>query len=1122
MSRSREEFSRESQRAEIREYVKTEILRCEQEVLSQEMRDTNKYNVKACFEEISETLGKEPYIDHILTAEDAKRFLNGMVGVLKSFRTYEEGNGIIDVTQNTMKTALTDVTSLLRDDVQGDFERVTGFIKDNPRRVTNHQPELNALTEIANVSALIRSSEDLRRLLKFAHILGRSKVEKCIGREDYSPKKKRLLESITDPKKREKLIQGVYGQETEQIERFSQMRELLQDSHDLSNYLRIVEIDTSYRPDGHRFPGDSGRKTHFLSDALSKSPDDARAFIALAGRFAKRGIDPQFVYDHEDVLATEEISEDGEGLLALPFELRGKWLSECEKIVARNTGALENIAPFISEGLVSDADVQADARKALDTIVQMLVRNVNGSDIKVLCRLIPEALTYLKKIDREDTLSLEEKTNEYLTSLGTFSKINRESGHSRRVTQQYAHQFFSDDVQEVLPHLTELMRSLLIDRMRDDRDMARIVIEKLDSFYQDSIAASAVRIALEHPKVAELFVQMYDESPVWKDEPWVPYALKVAQNRIEKTGETEALEKTFEEYNDLGEKGGLQEKDGYEDHFYRLNKEKILFARGVAALLRNPEQAQKEGEMSLNQEGREALQQIKDILAKEYEMFKEELLAEEFVPTEDTDALFSPENSDVKMNNLMPNVENFVGRYVSLLAEGNPEDLNRILIENREAIKSLVKEGFRKYRKAYIIDIPLYDKLYKELDLMRESGRDPMEVYIGRAFVQAYVGRRAQEMARKGSLDDNQREALEKSGEIISIRPQYIVYPRYFALNIKQEVLTEYLKQEQISHEQDPVFCDVGHHGLVPEHMMRIMGFDDTEIDARIHMLLADDKKRQVIGVPYYYSMSETEEIEAEATAEEMSFGLYRNPKTGKIQNVARPASPEDQFHFEMVKQAITRHYWVREKRHFNPFKTVNHESEKYRIRIKQECDENIPLGFLDDPEEYIATHAKGIQGDVDVSEQRTSHFSLSNGDHVVAKKFGTTDNKKAQREYMTLLRAKEENFPVPAPIGIVNGKEGSENSYVLLEYTDGVQASEFESYLRGLGLPGEDITQLLTTLEGMSIKLRNTFAEDLAITKDWTYDDLIVDFDEDQGIIRSITSVDWEDAEPYSFQFEI
>ena len=295
-----------------------------------------------------------------------------------------------------------------------------------------------------------------------------------------------------------------------------------------------------------------------------------------------------------------------------------------------------------------------------------------------------------------------------------------------------------------------------------------------------------------------------------------------------------------------------------------------------------------------------------------------------------------------KIKPLEETVGYLVARYIIQSFNGN---VNQFLknIDNSESSEALLKRitrtlerGIKKYLNVYEIDIPLYDKLYQEFDDLREKGSSPLVVYLMRDAIYAYEGDRARYLSYLRNLGLEERKRLRVEGKILRLKPINLTYPRYFRDNLSPNVKKDFLEQEFIKPivgrkefkkmtpiekktfleqiKQQLFFFDTGYKGTVPEQIMKIMNFDEEEIEKRIRLLSAPVEHRRVRGINENARDEIIESIEHNAKLENTATGLYFDDKIDKIKHVAEPTTPEEQFEFMMIKQAIVRHYWLKEK----------------------------------------------------------------------------------------------------------------------------------------------------------------------------------------------------------------
>lgn len=252
-----------------------------------------------------------------------------------------------------------------------------------------------------------------------------------------------------------------------------------------------------------------------------------------------------------------------------------------------------------------------------------------------------------------------------------------------------------------------------------------------------------------------------------------------------------------------------------------------------------------------------------------------------------------------------------VARFIVHKFEGAGVGIGYLHInEIRSQVENAVKQGVVSYLKAFDVDIPLYEKLFNELDQLRENGREPHEVYLGRDGIYAYVARRALDIGQRRAMSWQERKAARQAGQALGRNVKYLVYPRAFRDHVATGAKEQYLRQNGVVRESDPIFYDTGFQGSIPEQILGILGYNHSEMDERMKLLSAPKEKRRVKGIDEAQRNTIVNKIEYNAKPEEVAVGLYKDPVTGKISPVAQPSSPEEQFMFGMVKAAISNYYY--------------------------------------------------------------------------------------------------------------------------------------------------------------------------------------------------------------------
>lgn len=222
-----------------------------------------------------------------------------------------------------------------------------------------------------------------------------------------------------------------------------------------------------------------------------------------------------------------------------------------------------------------------------------------------------------------------------------------------------------------------------------------------------------------------------------------------------------------------------------------------------------------------------------------------------------------------------------------------------------------------------------------------------------------------------------------------------------------------------------------------------------------------------------------------------------------------------------MIKQAIARHYFIKDHLHYRPLRTVHVESEKYTIRLLDAYDKAFPKAFLADPENFIETQStelKSSRGEGPYPEEQVVSFVLDNGTEVIAKRIELRKTKQATKEFMILLAAEKAGLDTAKPIGFVTGKDPTDGSYLLMKKIEGISGRHFEEYLRNLdSFPAEKIKEIMATVLDQLRAQAIRFREKLHIDKHWRIKDTIIRFNESTGTVDAVIPIDWERAKDYN-----
>ncbi|MBU0455446.1 MAG: hypothetical protein KKA99_01485, partial [Gammaproteobacteria bacterium] len=453
--------------------------------------------------------------------------------------------------------------------------------------------------------------------------------------------------------------------------------------------------------------------------------------------------------------------------------------------------------------------------------------------------------------------------------------------------------FLGTETSELFPHTYEKAFEQITSKLTENQDIADYFVENLGYYYQEPWVAENVAKAIQEYSVAQKFVYAtQSDQTIWKDEPWVSDILTKANEIVAKHKaqfpEEDWQDQDSDSYDYSHGNEGFSETDPFENHPWRFDSRQIHLASAISELMAGALNTKEIEALGINaQEAGPILAKINEQISTAYDKFLEGIRTNKNIKEDDRNALLDPESSEIKMSSLLDNVRSFVARYLVQSMDGDISKFSGLSDLSKD-IERILQEGFKRYIKIHEVDVPLYDKLYEEFDNLRETGRYPLEVFLGRDGIYAYIGRRTQDVARRRKLGLEGKKKLKESGEILEIHPKYTVYPRYFRDNINYETKKQFLQQEGISADADPLFYDTGYTGTIPEQIMRVMDFDSEDIERRIRLLSAPSVHRRVKGIPENARSEIIEYIEHNAKLEETAEGLLIEEKTGKIRHVAK------------------------------------------------------------------------------------------------------------------------------------------------------------------------------------------------------------------------------------------
>ena len=1043
---------------------------------AQSFRTSEESMAKPVLAKIFSALNNEAIISRIQTPEDFRHYADKVVAMAKTRVFDQSGKVYLDAygsTINVVKVVegvvrdVQSITALSHGNVDRDLDTVL--------QIMRYVPDIISFAEtLSGGRGLIRSSENLERVGQFV---------------------KRLSEHGFSPKTELSKIFGTH----------SIWDKFTADGKKLDDALSVIEAAFTHGANPEVF-------AYKTINSLAK--EEREQFIALAEKFAAKEIPPQFVAANLPLLQNCDFSKDGLGLFP-SFEAQKKWLEYCVEIWVESPQNTDNIAKFFNEALTSEIKTKELSTEDLSSIrknkeSRALALNLLRSGIEQL--FITGNFKMIEKIQESINGSAE-----------VISAIDQEE---KAFIKTFSASELIDficllgdrEAEKIFPMTFGEAKEVVFASLDIEEDLADYFVENLNKYYQQSWVPENILNAIQHYSVAQKFIYAVENGQTkWKDEVWVADVFAKAKTIVEEHQEGWQAD----EYGYRHGTEGFSEKDPYENHPWLFGGKQIRISSVLAELMTGQADNQKLKELGITgEEINTLLVESNKKVETAYQNFLEQVRSNPNIKEEDKQSLLNPELGLVRMTPLLENVRAFIARYFVQSVDGDVTRLSEIGSLSND-LDRIITEGFERYIKIHEVDVPLYDKLYEEFDNLRETGRYPLEVFLGRDGIYAWIGRRAQDVARRRKMGLEGRKKLKEIGEVIEIHPQYIVYPRYFRDNLNYETKRQFLEQEGISPEADPLFYDTGYTGTIPEQIMKVMDFEDEDIEKRIRLLSAPSVHRRVKGISENARSEVIEYIEHNAKLEETAEGLIADEKTGKIRHIAKPTSPEEQFYFMMVKQAVERHYWLQEKLHHEPSGNVNLDSEHYAIRIRQDYAKLLPQEFLHDPKTFFAEHGelmKGSKGEGEYPDEEVTLFKLTDGTEVVAKRIELRKAKEARKEFAILIAAKKAGLPTAEPVGFLSSKEDADGSYLLMKKLEGRSGRKFEKELREAGkYSDEQIKDIMKRVAEKNREMAELFRATLNIDKRWRIKDTIIEFNEETGEVESVLPIDWERAQNYN-----
>jgi hypothetical protein len=427
-----------------------------------------------------------------------------------------------------------------------------------------------------------------------------------------------------------------------------------------------------------------------------------------------------------------------------------------------------------------------------------------------------------------------------------------------------------------------------------------------------------------------------------------------------------------------------------------------------------------------------------------------------------------------------------IADFLALCEQQNTE----ITPDGLAAAISKANESFLQVLK---VDVPYYDRLFTEWDAKRIGQQEFQEVFLGRDGVYAYIGRRAQILARHRRL---RLSGVEPMGQQLDL-PTYLVYMRGFRDGTERTAKSVYLSQHlnpQAAH-----YYDTGYTGTLPEDIMRVLGIPAAEMDKKIRLLSAVKRNHTVLGLKGNHSERDqiVNTIEYNAKDEDSAEGLYQTADSDELQPYAAPTSPAERLQFRLIQMALHRHYYTQELSGSDERRFETIRLDQREIRLSDD---------LDEPDRQKLTE---IFSSSDVGARLTSNgvkVKVANPNdpypdemvlilplpsrEVVVKNIVQAKMQGVIDEFEALLILDKIGIRVPRPLMRSFDRDGG--GMLVMERLDGISGRAIKQYFDEQGFSEDQRQALLAEAKVKMTDIAETVRRDVGMDKPWRLKDFM------------------------------
>lgn len=264
---------------------------------------------------------------------------------------------------------------------------------------------------------------------------------------------------------------------------------------------------------------------------------------------------------------------------------------------------------------------------------------------------------------------------------------------------------------------------------------------------------------------------------------------------------------------------------------------------------------------------------------------------------------------DIQLKPFFQQIKYFMSRYIAeqasiVSARGSNVHQTTAYIEAMQTNRGLFERLCRLAKPLFEHDIPLYDLLFEEFDVLAAKEEDHLEIYVGRDGVHAYAARLGEIAARE--------VVLSATGSLSPVQDAvHLLYMVHNSHTIKEDAVTkdEYVRGHFNTKANVQIF-DSGYQGSVPADILRHLGYDGALLDERIHLLNAmGNPLRRLKGLEADQYIGD---IENAPKPEAAADTLVRN-SNGELHYRRDSVGLDEQFLFVVLRSMTIRHFWVNE-----------------------------------------------------------------------------------------------------------------------------------------------------------------------------------------------------------------